>query len=317
MLEANKSLVRPEHFILVGIPGLEDVQFWFSIPLCTMFLLTIFGNTVMLYVILLEENLHKPMYFFISMLSILDLVLCFSTTPKILLIFWFNVKRITFGGCLTQMFFIHALTAMETTILVAMAFDRYVAICHPLRYNTILTNNRIAVIGISAIIRGTFFIIPFIPLVNRLSFCKTMVISHTYCEHMALAKIACSDITINKVYGLTIALLIDTVDIACITLSYSAIIRAVMRLSSNEAKRKLFNTCGSHICVIIMFYTPALFSFFAHRFGHNISPKIHITIANLYIIIPPMCNPIIYGVKTNEIRERIITSFFGKQIKSL
>ncbi|XP_053561649.1 olfactory receptor 52P1-like [Bombina bombina] len=317
MLELNKSFMRPENFILVGIPGLEDKQIWISIPVCIMYLITVFGNIVMLYVILSEESLHKPMYLFLSMLSIIDLVASSTTTPKILWIFWFNSSKIIFDACLTQMFFIHALSMMESTVLLAMAFDRYVAICHPLRYNSILTNKRIVTIGVLAILRGSFLMTPCVLLIKRLSYCRTNVIYHTYCEHMAVVKIACSDTTINQVYGLIAALLVIAVDSVCVTLSYTVIVRAVMRLSSNEARHKAASTCGSHICVILISYVPALFSFFSHRFGHNISPSVHITFANLYILIPPMCNPIIYGVKTKEIQEKIIVIFYFKQEKSI
>ncbi|XP_053561648.1 olfactory receptor 52P1-like [Bombina bombina] len=309
----NQSLVRPEYFILVGIPGLEDVQVWISIPLCIMYLITVLGNIVMLYVILSEESLHKPMYLFLSMLSVVDLLLSSTTSPKILWVFWFSSKNIEFDACLTQMFFIHTLTAMESTILLAMAFDRYVAICHPLRYNSVLTNNRIATFGVLAVIRGSLLTIPCIFLIKRLSYCSTNIISHTYCEHMAIVKIACSDTTINQIYGLTALSLIIAVDTVCVTLSYTVIARAVMKLSSNEARHKAISTCGSHICVILISYVPALFSFFSHRFGNNISPKIHITLANLYILIPPMCNPIIYGVKTKEIQDKICLILYIKQ----
>ncbi|CAJ0956874.1 unnamed protein product [Ranitomeya imitator] len=146
-------------------------------------------------------------------------------------------------------------------------------------------------------------------LIRRLSYCRTNVISHTYCEHMAVVKIACTDTTINQVYGLTVALLVIAVDTICITVSYSAIVRAVFRLSSKEARHKALGTCAPHVCVILISYAPALFSFFTHRFGHNIPIHIHIIFANLYILIPPMCNPIIYGARTKEIRKKIIVIF--------
>ncbi|KAM4697244.1 olfactory receptor 52P1-like [Discoglossus pictus] len=317
MSESNTTFIRPTIFILNGIPGLEDMQIWFSIPVCIMYSLTLFGNIVMLYVILHKKSLHKPMYFFLCMLSIIDIVGPSSTTPKILCIFWFSAKEIEFNACLLQLFFIHAFSMMESTVLLAMAFDRYVAICHPLRYTSILTYNTIATIGVLAIIRGSILMAPCTFLIKRLSYCRTNIIQHTYCEHMAVVKIACSDTTINQIYGLTAALLVIAVDVVCITFSYTVIVRAVMRLSSREARLKALDTCGSHICVILITYIPALFSFFTHRFGHNIAPYIHISIANLYILIPPMCNPIIYGVKTKEIRERFILVFHGKQAKNI
>ncbi|XP_077155437.1 olfactory receptor 52P1-like [Ranitomeya variabilis] len=309
MSTQNESFHQPATFILIGIPGLEVAEIWISIPMFFMYIVTILGNSAMLLIILPQETFHKPMYLFLCMLSIIDLVASATTTPKILSIFWFDDKLIDFRACLVQLFFIHALSMMESTVLLAMAFDRYVAICYPLRYTSILPNSVIAKIGVLAIIRGSFFMAPAPFLIRRLSYCRTNVISHTYCEHMAVVKIACTDTTINQVYGLTVALLVIAVDTICITVSYSAIVRAVFRLSSKEARHKALGTCAPHVCVILISYTPALFSFFTHRFGHNIPIHIHIIFANLYILIPPMCNPIIYGARTKEIRKKIIVIF--------
>ncbi|XP_056416931.1 olfactory receptor 52P1-like [Hyla sarda] len=305
----NEDFYRPKTFLLIGIPGLEMAEFWMSIPMCIMYVLTVLGNSAMLLIIMPQETFHKPMYLFLCLLSIIDLVASATTTPKILCIFWFNDKEIAFDACLAQLFFIHSLSMMESTILLAMAFDRYVAICHPLRYTSILSNSTIVKIAILAMIRGSLFMAPAPFLIRRLSYCRTNIIAHTYCEHMAVVKIACTDTTINKVYGLTVALLVIAVDIICITVSYSAIVWAVFRLSSKEARHKAMGTCAPHICVILISYVPALFSFFTHRFGHNIPLHIHIILANLYILIPPMFNPMIYGARTKEIRRRIITVF--------
>ncbi|XP_068121826.1 olfactory receptor 52P1-like [Hyperolius riggenbachi] len=316
-MSPNNWTERPEVFILTGVPGLEDVQTWFSIPVFIMYLLIIPGNFMLSFIILSEEALYKPMYLLFCTLSIADVLLVTTTAPKILCIFWFSSKEIDFNACLAQLFFVHAFSMMESTILLAMAFDRYVAICHPLRYTSILTNTTIARIGVLAIIRGSFFMAPAPFLINRLSYCQTNIILHTYCEHMAVVKISCSDTTINQVYGLTVALLVIAVDIFFITVSYCAIVRAVFKLSSREARGKALGTCAPHICVILISYTPALFSFFTHRFGDTIPLHIHIIFANLYILIPPLCNPIIYGARTKEIRERILLVVSEKSLKGL
>ncbi|CAJ0956873.1 unnamed protein product [Ranitomeya imitator] len=147
MSTQNESFYQPTTFILIGIPGLEVAEIWISIPICFMYIVTILGNSAMLLIILPQETFHKPMYLFLCMLSIIDLVASASTTPKILSIFWFDDKLIDFRACLVQLFFIHALSMMESTVLLAMAFDRYVAICYPLRYTSILPNSVIAKIG--------------------------------------------------------------------------------------------------------------------------------------------------------------------------
>ncbi|XP_075190896.1 olfactory receptor 52P1-like [Anomaloglossus baeobatrachus] len=309
MSTQNETFYQPERFILIGIPGLEVAEFWISIPMCLMYVLTILGNSAMLLIILPQETFHKPMYLFLCMLSIIDLVATTATIPKILSIFWFDDKEIDFNACLVQLFLIHALSMMESTVILSMAFDRYVAICYPLRYTSILPNSMIAKIGVAAITRGSVLMAPAPFLIRRLSYCRNNVISNTYCEHMAVVKIACTDTTINQVYGLIVALLVIAVDAIFISMSYLAIFIAVLRLSSKEAREKALSTCAPHVCILIISNVPALFSFFVHRFGHSIPLHIHIIVANVYILVPSMCNPLIYGARTKEIRKRIIVIF--------
>ncbi|XP_059245790.1 olfactory receptor 52P1 [Mustela nigripes] len=309
MESPNHTNLDPSVFFLLGIPGLEQFHLWFSLPVCCLGTATIVGNITILIVVATEPALHKPVYLFLCMLSTIDLAASFSTVPKLLAILWCGSGHISASACLAQMFFIHAFCMMESTVLLAMAFDRYVAICHPLRYATILTDTIIARIGVVAMVRGSMLMLPCPFLIGRLSFCQRHVIPHTYCEHMAVVKLACGDTRPNRVYGLTAALLVIGVDLFCIGLSYVFIARAVLRLSSREARSKALGTCGSHVCVILISYTPALFSFFTHRFGHHVPLHIHILLANVYLLFPPALNPMVYGVKTKEIRERVVRVF--------
>lgn len=301
-------------FVLQGIPGLEAYHLWFSVAVCTGYVIIIAGNSILLLLIVSEPALHRPMYYFLCMLSTIDLAATTSTLPKMLSIFWFRAGEIQFNTCLTQMFFIHALCMMESAVLLAMAIDRYVAICFPLRYNSFFTGSLAAKMEVAAVVRGALLMCPCPFLIKRLSFCQTNVIHHTYCEHMAVVKLACGDTRINSVYGLSVALIVIMGDLLGIGLSYFFIVRAVLRLSSSEARFKAFSTCGSHLCVITISYSPALFSFFTHRFGHNVAPHVHILLANLYLLVPPMLNPIIYGVRTKEIREQVIRVFLPNKV---
>ena len=298
-------------FTLLGIPGLEQYQVWISIPFCLIYFVAIVGNSILL--MAAEHSLHAPMFFFLSMLAVTDLILSTTCVPKTLSIFWFGPQRISFPGCLTQLFFLHFSFVLDSSILMAMAFDRYVAICSPLRYITILTPRTIVKIAVGISFRSFCVFVPCVFLVNRLPFCRTHNIPHTYCEHIGVARLACADIFINIWYGFCVPIMTVIIDVILIVVSYTLILCAVFRLPSQDARQKALGTCGSHVCVILMFYIPAFFSILAHRFGHNVPRTFHIVFANLYVVIPPALNPIVYGVKTKQIREKVILLLLPKR----
>ncbi|KAM9172869.1 olfactory receptor 52N4-like [Pangshura tecta] len=306
MAAFNLTLSDPSTFILTGIPGLEAAHIWISIPFSIFYFIALLGNFMVLFVVGKEETLHKPMYLLLCMLALTDITISNSVIPKALCIFWFNLRGITVvDGCLTQMFFFQAISIMHSGILVTMAFDRYVAICNPLRYATILTNARIAKLGLVGLIRAVLFMLPPPLLLSRQPFCANRIIPHTYCDHMAVAKMSCGDITVNRMYGLVLAFLVIGSDLTFIALSYGQIIKALLRISSKKAHQKAFSTCTAHLFVILMSYPPGLFSILTHRFSQGIAPHIHIIIANLYFVTPPMLNPIVYGVYTKELRDKV------------
>uniref|UniRef100_A0A8D0H9C5 Olfactory receptor n=1 Tax=Sphenodon punctatus TaxID=8508 RepID=A0A8D0H9C5_SPHPU len=299
----------PSPFILVGIPGLQSAHFWVAFPFCAVYTLALLGNCTMLLIIQTERTLHQPMYLLLAMLSAVDLVLSSSTIPKMLAIFWFSAHEIGFHACLAQMFFIHAFTALESGILLAMALDRYVAVCLPLRYTAILTNGAVTRIALGIVCRALLLLLPLLLLVRRLPFCRARLIAHSYCEHMAVVKLACADTQLNSAYGLTVVVTVIGFDVVCIALSYTLILGAVFRLPSADARLKALSTCSSHVSVILLFYTPAVFSFLTHRFGHSVAPYTHILLANLYLFVPPALNPLVYGWRTRLIRQKVLRVF--------
>ncbi|NWJ07954.1 O51G2 protein, partial [Crypturellus undulatus] len=301
----NDTKMKPTVFLLTGIPGQEVINLWISMLFFSMYAISITGNSVILFIIKTDLSLHEPMYIFLSMLALTDLCLSISTMPTILGIFWFNSREISIDACLIQLFFIHSLSFMESSVLLSMAFDRYVAICNPLRYASILTTPRIVRMGLVFTIRGMGLIFPLPFLLKRFQYCRDNVLSHSYCLHQEVMKLACSDITVNSIYGLFVIIATVGLDSLLILLSYVMILRTVLRIASREEHFKALNTCVSHICAVLLFYTPMIGLSVVHRFGRNSAPLVQILMGYVYMLVPPLMNPIVYSVKTKQIRVRI------------
>ncbi|XP_078512397.1 olfactory receptor 51G2-like [Lissotriton helveticus] len=316
MESSNNS--RPAHvtFLLIGIPGMEASQHWLTPLLCFLYIIALIGNCTLLYFIWKEQSLHTPMYFFLAMLSLTDLGVTLTTLPTVLGIFWFHFSEIVIEACLIQMFFIHSFAAMESGVLVAMAFDRCMAICQPLRYASILTNSVIAKIGLLILTRSFCVVFPIPFLTIRFSFCKSHLLSHSYCLHQDVIRLACADIKVNSLYGLIAVLFTKGLDSIYILLSYIMILRAVLNIATNNARRKTFSTCVSHICAVLMFYIPLIGLSVVHRFGRHSSPLVPILMANIYLLVPPVSNPVIYSIKTKQIRTTIVRVFQRSRISS-
>ncbi|XP_064145562.1 olfactory receptor 52E8-like [Loxodonta africana] len=215
MTACNVSQGHPPFIILQGIPGMEDKHKWISVPFSSLYFITILGNRTILFIISTERSLHKPMFLLLCMLALTDLGMSTTTIPKVLSIFWFGQSEISYEGCLVQLFFIHSISAMQSVVRMTMAFDRYVAICEPLRYATILSNSRIGLIGLMSLVRAVLFILPMPILLQQMPFHANHVIPTTYCEHMAVVKMVCVDTTVSQMYGL---------DISAISSSYMLIV---------------------------------------------------------------------------------------------
>ncbi|XP_027722058.1 olfactory receptor 52I1-like [Vombatus ursinus] len=309
-------------FFLMGVPGLEEAHRWLAGPLCTMYTLALLGNSFIINIIWTDPGLHEPMYFFLCVLATVDIIMATSVAPKMLSIFWSGNGSISFTACFFQMYIIHTTTAIESGLLLAMAFDRYVAICKPLHYNTILTPRTIIGINMANVLRATIALIPLSWMVSHLPYCGSHMVPHSYCEHMAVAKLACADHKPSNLYSLIGSSIIVTIDVSFIIASYSLILQAVFNISSQNARHKALSTCGSHVGVMVLYYLPAMMSIYLAWLGQGFVPlHTRVLLADLYLVIPPMLNPLIYGLRTKRISEHVwnivTTSFFNYHFLNL
>ncbi|XP_003514871.1 olfactory receptor 51H1 [Cricetulus griseus] len=312
-MNSNTSHKSHHSFILTGIPGMPDKNPWMAFPLVSLYSLTLLGNGTILAFVFLEQSLHEPMYYFLCILALTDVSLSMSTLPSMLSIFWFNVPEIPLDACVTQMFFIHGFGVVESGVLVSMAFDRLVAIRDPLRYVSILTHGLIGKIVLVVFARAVCVVFPVPFLIKRLPFCRSNVLSHSYCLHQDAMRLACASTHVNSLYGLIVVILTLGFDALIILFSYILILKTVLGIASRSERLKALNTCLSHICAVLLFYIPLIGATMIHRFGKHLSPIMHMLMANIYLLLPPVLNPVVYSVKTKQIRRRIIQVFQGRK----
>ncbi|XP_003465327.1 olfactory receptor 51V1-like [Cavia porcellus] len=292
-------------FILTGFVGLEGYYQWISIPFSLIYAMVLLGNCMVLHVIRTERSLHQPMFYFLAMLALTDLSMGLSTIHTVLGILWRFTHEVSLDSCIAQSYFIHALSFMESSVLLAMSFDRYIAICNPLRYSSILTDDKIMRIGIAALGRSSLLIPPAIIRLKFLNYCRPHILSHSFCLHQDLLRMSCSDIRFNSIYALALVIGTLLLDAVLILVSYVMILHTVLGIASREERVKSLQTCVSHICAVLVFYVPIIGLTMVHRFGKHLSPLVHVLMGNIYILFPPLMNPIIYSIKTQQIRRRI------------
>ncbi|XP_022594149.1 olfactory receptor 52K1-like [Seriola dumerili] len=293
-----------KHFILDGFSELGALRPVLFIPFCIMFIVSLSANSLLLYIIISQRSLHSPMYILIAGMACVDLSLPLFFVPNMLLSFLFDWRGISLIGCLVQMYFVHFLGAFQSTLLLWMALDRYFAICTPLYYRECMALPRFLKFMIPLMIRNVFVVLVVVTLAGRLPFCLRNVIDHCFCEHMALVELACGRTTINSLVGLTSVFLIPVVDFFLITTSYIVIFSSV--LSSGKSGVKALHTCVTHIVVMAVTLTIVLTAFLSYRIRNGLPAAVRVFFSIMYLFFPSCFNPIIYGIRTTEIRQHIL-----------
>uniref|UniRef100_A0A8C8RFT8 Olfactory receptor n=1 Tax=Pelusios castaneus TaxID=367368 RepID=A0A8C8RFT8_9SAUR len=286
-------------FIIMGFPNLEDFHILLFVLLLLIYLFAVFGNVVIFTVIRSDARLHTPMYFFISILSFLEIWYTASTIPKMLSNLLSERKSISFTGCLLQTYFSHSLGATECYLLTAMAYDRYLAICNSLRYSSIMTPKMCSQIAAGCWICGFMCPIIEVILVSKLPFCGPNQIENIFCDFPPLLSLACTDTSTNVLVDFIVNAFIILVTFLFIMVSYIKIIRAILKLRTADGRKKAFSTCATHLTVVLLFFGSIIFMYV--RLKQSYSLNYDRAFAVIYVVLTPLINPIIYSLRNKEI----------------
>ncbi|XP_006132493.4 olfactory receptor 51G2-like [Pelodiscus sinensis] len=307
--DINDTTFSHVMFLLSGIPGQEDFHLWISIAFGLIYAIAIVGNSVILLIIKTEPSLHEPMYIFLSILALTDLGFLIVTMPTTLGLYFFNFREINLHACIFQMYFVYVLIVTESGVLLSMAFDRFIAISYPLRYSSILTLSTIAKIGLVSVIRALTLVFPFPVLLIQFQYCRSNVLTLSYCRNEDIGRLACLDEGLRAMYGLTIKIVTMGLDLPLIFFSYVMILKTVLRIASQVESLRALNTCVSHFCAVLLFYTPEFSLSVIPIFVKDVSPLLRIILSYVSLLVPPLMNPIVYSVKSKPLRARIIKVF--------
>ncbi|XP_030007241.1 olfactory receptor 52J3-like [Sphaeramia orbicularis] len=264
----------------------------------------IFCNLTLLSLIIMKKNLHKPMYFILFSLPLNDLVGITVMLPKVLSDIVTETHSVYYPLCVFQAFLLHMYGGGILFILAAMSFDRYVAICMPLRYSSLMTTK--AVVFIICLIWGVdlILIVSLFSLQSRLPLCKS-VIKNVFCDNPSLLKLTCGNTTLNNVIGLFTTAIMQVISVSVQSFSYVKILITCVGTRKSDSKTKAVNTCTAQIVILIIFEVVATFTILSHRFK-NVSAELQKTMGMLIFLVPPLLNPIVYGLYTNEIRSTLL-----------
>ncbi|XP_054454984.1 olfactory receptor 52K1-like [Anoplopoma fimbria] len=299
-----KNVTMHKHFILDGFSELGVLRPVLFIPFSIMYVVSLSANSLLLYVVVSQRSLHSPMCILIAGMACVDLSLPLFLVPHMLLSFLFDWRGISLIGCLVQMFFIHFVGTFQSTLLVWMALDRYFAICKPLTYHEQMALPKFLKFIIPLVVRNFIMVPLFVSLAGTLSFCASNVMNHCFCEHMALVQLACGSTAINNMVGLMTVFLNVFTDFIFITASYIVIFSSVLK--SGKSCAKTLHTCVTHIVVITVSLTIALVAFLSYRIRNGLPAAVRVFFSTMYVLFPSCFNPIIYGIRTAEIRKHIL-----------
>ncbi|XP_069505998.1 olfactory receptor 4S2-like [Ambystoma mexicanum] len=286
-----------ETFILLSFSHNPNLQIVLFLVFLMVYVLTLFGNLLIIVTVKTDSSLHSPMYFFLSNLSFTDLCYPSVTAPKMLVDFLSKQKSISYGGCMSQIFFFHLFGCVEIFILTVMAFDRYVAICNPLRYTTIMRRRVCNLLVLACWAGGALHSTAQVLLIMTLPFCGSNEVDHFFCDSPPLLTLACTDTFLSGALIISNSGLISLVSFLILIVSYTSILLAVNKRSA-EGKRKALSTCGAHLTVVTIFFGPCVFIYMRPATTFPLDKIVSV----FYALITPLLNPIIYTLRNVEVK---------------
>ncbi|XP_052038321.1 olfactory receptor 50-like [Apodemus sylvaticus] len=296
MEKDNESTVS--EFILLGLPIRAEYRGLYSALFLAMYLTTVLGNLLIILLIRLDSHLHTPMYFFLSHLAFTDISFSSVTAPKMLINMLTHSQSISYSGCVSQVYFYIFFGDLDSFLLTSMAYDRYVAICHPLHYTSIMSQTLCVLLLVVSWALSTANSLVHTLLLARLSHFRNNTIPHYFCDLSALLKLSSSDITINKMVILPLGTVVITLPFICILVSYGCIGVTIMKIPSIKGICKALSTCGSHLCVVSLYYGAIIGLYFVPS-SNNTNDQDAI-VAVMYTVVIPMLNPFIYSLRNQE-----------------
>ncbi|XP_025032829.1 olfactory receptor 2AP1-like [Python bivittatus] len=301
MMLGNQT--RIDKFILLGFQEFYEFQIFLFLSFLVIYIVTVIGNILILMLVIFDQHLKMPMYFFLGSLSFLEICYSSNIFPRMLSALLTGNGSISFSNCFMQWYLCSSLVATECCLLCVMSYDRYLAICKPLHYLTIMNSQTCIHLTASSWINGfAVFSILLILMLQRLTFCSSNEINHYFCNYFALLKISCSDTWLLEIMSYVVAAIFTLPPFLLTLLSYVCIIDAILKIPSVTGRQKAFSTCSSHLVVVSIFYGSLMTAYMLPRSENRDMPKFS---SFLYIALPPLANPFIYSLRNKEVREAL------------
>ncbi|XP_040834125.1 olfactory receptor 5-like [Ochotona curzoniae] len=300
------NMTRVQQFVLLGLSTRPDIRDALFVVFLALYLLTLLENSLIIYLIGSHRELHKPMYFFLGNLSCLEMCYVSVTMPSLLVGLWTGPYHVPFTACMTQLFFFIVLICTECTLLASMAYDRYVAICRPLHYSLLMRPQVCQALALSSWLGGLVVSVAKTTCIASLSYCGPNVLNQFFCDVSPLLNLSCTHVALTELVDFISAIVIFCGTLLVSLASYAAIGVTVLHMPSAAARHKAFSTCASHLVVVGIFYSAALFIYC--RPSRIKSMDLNKVLSVIYTVVTPLCNPIIYCLRNKEVHAVLLKS---------